>query len=66
MPKATAAQDGYMPKEAFSKLDGIDPGAEVNVNPTQTYTPSASQGVLILTLVVTQLLFLLLRKLKQV
>ena len=47
MPKATAAQDGYMPKEA-SKLDGIDPGAEVNVNPTQTYTPSASQGVLTL------------------
>ena len=49
MPAATSAQDGYMPKEAFSKLDGIDPGAEVNVNPTQTYTPSASQGVLTLT-----------------
>ena len=49
MPEATAAQDGYMPKEAFSKLDGIDPGAEVNVNPTQTYTASASQGVLTLT-----------------
>ena len=49
MPEATAAQDGYMPKEAFSKLDGIDPGAEVNVNPTQTYTSSASQGVLTLT-----------------
>ena len=49
IPEATAAQDGYMPKEAFSKLDGIDPGAEVNVDPTQTYTPAADQGTLILT-----------------
>ena len=31
MPAATASNDGYMPKEAFSKLDGIDPGANANV-----------------------------------
>ena len=49
MPAATAAQDGYMPKEAFAKLDGIEPGGQVNVDPTQTYTASASQGVLTLT-----------------
>ena len=49
MPEATAAQDGYMPKEAFSKLDGIDPGAEVNVDPTQTYAAAADKGVLTLT-----------------
>ena len=49
MPKATAAQDGYMPKEAFAKLDGIEPGGQVNVDPTQTYTASSSQGVLTLT-----------------
>jgi hypothetical protein len=48
MPAATAAQDGYMPKEAFSKLDGIDPGAQANVNPTQSYTPSSTNGVLTL------------------
>ena len=36
MPEATAAQDGYMqPKEAFAKLDGIDPGAGVNVDPSK-------------------------------
>ena len=49
MPAATAAQDGYMPKEAFSKLDGIDPGAEVNVDPTQAYTAAADKGTLTLT-----------------
>ena len=49
MPPANASQDGYMPKEAFAKLDGIEPGGQVNVDPTQTYTASASQGVLTLT-----------------
>ena len=49
MAAATAANDGYMPKEAFSKLDGIDPGANANVNPSQSYTPSSTNGVLILT-----------------
>ena len=49
MPEATSAQDGYMPKEAFAKLAGIDPGAEVNVDPTQTYTVAADKGTLTLT-----------------
>ena len=49
MPAATASNDGYMPKEAFSKLDGIDPGAEVNVDPIQTYTAASDKGTLTLT-----------------
>ena len=49
MPEATAAQDGYMPASAFQKLDGIDPGAEVNVDPSQTYTAAADKGTLTLT-----------------
>ena len=49
MPSATTSQDGYMPKEAFAKLDGIDAGANANVNPSQSYTPSSTKGVLILT-----------------
>ena len=49
MAKATASVDGFMPKEAFAKLDGIDPGANVNVNPTQAYTSSANNGTLTLT-----------------
>ena len=32
MPEAAAAQDGYMPKEAFAKLDGIEAGSGVNVD----------------------------------
>ena len=48
MPKATDSNDGYMPKEAFAKLDGIDAGAEVNVDPTQTFTPAADSGTLTL------------------
>ena len=49
MPEATAANDGYMPKEAFEKLDGIEAGGEVNIDPTQTYTPAADSGTLTLT-----------------
>ena len=49
MPEATSAQDGYMPKEAFEKLDGIEAGAGVNVDPTQTYTAAADKGTLTLT-----------------
>ena len=49
MPAATAGNDGYMPKEAWSKLDGIQGGAEINVDPTQTYTPAADSGTLTLT-----------------
>lgn len=37
MPAATTGNDGYMPQEAFSKLEGIEAGAEANVDPTQSY-----------------------------
>ena len=48
MPEADSSTDGYMSKEAFAKLDGIDGGAEANVNPTQSFTPSSTNGVLTL------------------
>ena len=48
MPAATGSSDGYMPKEAFAKLDAIDNGAQINVNPTQVYTPGADNGTLTL------------------
>jgi hypothetical protein len=48
MPAATASNDGYMPKEAWDKLDNIEGGAEVNVDPTQTYTAAATNGALTL------------------
>ena len=46
--EATASQDGYMTSTLFNKLNGIDPGANVNVDPTQTYTAAASGGTLTL------------------
>jgi len=49
MPAATASNDGYMPKEAWAKLDAIDNGAEVNVDPTQVYAAAATNGTLTLT-----------------
>ncbi len=49
MPAATAANDGYMPKEAWEKLDGIEAGGEVNVDPTQAYAAAADSGTLTLT-----------------
>ena len=49
MPAANATTDGYMPKEAWEKLDAIEGGAEANVDPTQTYTPAADSGTLTLT-----------------
>jgi len=49
MPAANATTDGYMPKEAWAKLDGIEAGAEVNVNPTQTFAASPANGTLTLT-----------------
>ena len=49
MPAANASNDGYMPKEAWDKLDNIEGGAEVNVDPTQTYTTGAINGTLTLT-----------------
>ncbi len=49
MPAATATNDGYMPKEAWEKLDGIEAGGEVNVDPTQAYAAAADSGTLTLT-----------------
>ena len=49
MPAANASTDGYMPKEAWEKLDGIEPNAEVNVEPTQTYSAAPTNGTLTLT-----------------
>ena len=49
MPAATANADGYMPKEAFQKLSGIENGAQLNVNPSQIYAASADNGTLTLT-----------------
>ena len=48
MPAANASQDGYMPKEAWEKLDGIEAGAEANVDPTQTYSAAPGNGTLTL------------------
>jgi hypothetical protein len=49
MPEANATTDGYMPKEAWAKLDGIEAGAEANVDPTQSYAASPANGTLTLT-----------------
>ena len=48
MPAATASNDGYMPKEAWEKLDGIEAGGEVNVDPTQAYAAAPTNGTLTL------------------
>jgi hypothetical protein len=48
MPKADASTDGYMPKEAFSKLDGIEGGAEANVDPSASLSFSATTNTLTL------------------
>ena len=49
MPAANATTDGYMPKEAWEKLDGIEAGAEINVDPTQVYAAAPTNGTLTLT-----------------
>jgi hypothetical protein len=49
MPEADASTDGYMPKEAWEKLDGIEAGAEANVDPTQVYAAAPANGTLTLT-----------------
>jgi hypothetical protein len=48
IPAANATTDGYMPKEAWAKLDSIDGGAEVNVDPTMTYQTAPGNGALVL------------------
>jgi len=49
IPAATSTTAGLMTDAQFSKLDGVEAGAEANVNPTQEYTPAANQGTLTLT-----------------
>jgi hypothetical protein len=49
MPAANASTDGYMPKEAWEKLDGIEAGSEANVDPTQVYAAAPGNGTLTLT-----------------
>ena len=46
---ASGTSDGSMSSEHWTKLEGIEAGAEVNVDPTQTYTPAADKGTLTLT-----------------
>jgi len=45
---ATTTTAGSLSAADKAKLDGIEGGAEVNVNPTQTYTAAADQGTLTL------------------
>ena len=45
---ASNSNNGYMSKEDHEKLEGIEAGAQANVNPTQSYTPSSTNGVLTL------------------
>ena len=49
IPAANGTNAGLMAATEFNKLDGIEAGAEVNVNPSQAYTPAASSGQLTLT-----------------
>ena len=46
---ASGANDGSMSSEHWTKLEGIEAGAEVNVDPSQTYTTAADSGTLTLT-----------------
>ena len=48
MPAANATTDGYMPKEAWAKLDGIEGGAEANVDPTASLSFTATTNTLTL------------------
>ena len=45
---ASGTDDGSMSSEHWTKLEGIEAGAEVNVDPTQTYTAAADNGTLTL------------------
>lgn len=48
MPSSSSLQDGYMPKEAWIKLESIEGGAEINIDPTQSYAPDPAKGTLTL------------------
>lgn len=45
---ASATQPGVITSAEWSKLDGIEPGAEVNVNPTSTFAVTNNNGTLTL------------------
>ena len=46
---ASTSSDGSMSKEHWDKLEGIEAGAEVNVDPTQAFAATADLGTLTLT-----------------
>jgi len=48
LPASAADQDGYMSKEDKAKLDAIEAGAGVNVDPSQVYAAAATNGSLTL------------------
>ena len=45
---ASSSSDGYMSSTDYDKLDGVEPGAEVNIDPSQTYATAATSGTLTL------------------
>ena len=49
IPVATTSIDGLMSATDYVKLNGIESGAQVNVNPSQTYTAAVNKGTLTLT-----------------
>ena len=48
LPAAAVDQDGYMSKEDKAKLDAIEAGAGVNIDPTQVYAAAPTNGSLTL------------------
>ena len=48
LPAAAVDQDGYMSKEDKAKLDAIEAGAGVNIEPTQVYAAAPTNGSLTL------------------
>ena len=46
---ADGSSDGSMSKEHWTKLEGIEAGAEANIDPTQAFAATADLGVLTLT-----------------
>ena len=48
IPAASSTDDGYMSSGDFDKLDKIEPGAQVNEDPTAGFTTTADLGTLTL------------------
>jgi hypothetical protein len=46
--QASASDDGYITSADWSKLDGIEAGAEANVDPTSTFAATGTAGTLTL------------------